>query len=115
MQVRNSVKNSKLNLISSKYTLEATKNQLYKEIQQAHADATAAFKKYIASEKSLTATEESFRYSQQKFDVGLVNIVDFNLAKNQFLRVQSDMLQSKYEYIFKSNILQFYRGKPISY
>ena len=115
MQVRNSVKNSKLNLISSKYTLDATKNQLYKEIQQAHADAIAAFKKYIASEKSLAATEESFRYTQQKFDVGLVNIVDFNLAKNQFLRVQSDMLQSKYEYIFKSNILQFYRGKPISY
>ena len=115
MQIRNSVKNSKLNLLGSKYTLDATRNQLFKEIQQAHADATAALKKYIASEKSVEATRESFRYTQQKFDVGLVNIVDFNLAKNQLLRVESDLLQAKYEYIFKSNILQFYRGKPIRY
>ncbi|MCF8370852.1 MAG: TolC family protein [Bacteroidales bacterium] len=113
LQVMTGVKNSKLNVLSNQYTLESTKNQLYKEIQQAHADAVAALKKYKASEKSLAASQESFRYTQQKFDVGLVTTVDFNLAKTQLARVQSDLLQAKYEYLFKSNVLQFYRGKPI--
>lgn len=113
LQVLTGVRNSKLNVLSNQYTLESTKNQLYKEIQQAHADAVAALKKYKASEKSLAASQESFRYTQQKFDVGLVTTVDFNLAKTQLARVQSDLLQAKYEYLFKSNVLQFYRGKPI--
>lgn len=113
LQVLTGVKNSKLNVMSSQYTLEATKKQLYKDIQQAHADAVAALKKYKASEKSLEATQESFRYTQQKFDVGLVTSVDYNLAKTQLTKVQSDLLQAKYEYLFKSNVLQFYRGLPI--
>ena len=114
-QSRTSVKNSQLNVLNMKYNLDLAKNQLYKEIQQAHADAIAAFKKYKASKKSLQASEEAFRYTQQKFDLGLLNSVDYNLAKNNLTKVQSDVLQAKYEFMFKSNILQFYRGIPMSY
>jgi len=78
-------------------------------------DAIAALKKYKASKKSLQASEEAFRYTQQKFDLGLLNSVDYNLAKNHLTKVQSDVLQAKYEFMFKSNILQFYRGTPMSY
>jgi outer membrane protein len=56
---------------------------------------------------------ESFKYTQEKYQVGLVNTVDFNVAKNQLSRTQSDLLQAKYDYIFKTNILNFYRGEPI--
>ncbi len=114
-QARTSVKNSQLNVLNMKYSYDLAKNQLYKEIQQAHADAIAALKKYKASNKSLQASEEAFRYTQQKFDLGLLNSVDYNLAKNNLTKVQSDVLQAKYEFMFKSNILQFYRGVPMSY
>ena len=114
MRTNTNVKNSKLTVLNNQFLLESAKNQLYKEIQQAHADAVASLKKYKASEKTLEATQESFRYTQQKFDVGLVTSVDYNLAKNQLTKVQSDLLQAKYEYLFKSNVLQYYRGKQIS-
>ena len=113
LQIRTGVKNSKINVLNNQLILESSKNELYKEIQQAHADAVAALKKYKASEKSLEATQESFRYTQQKFDVGMVTSVDYNLAKTQLTKVQSDLLQAKYEYLFKSNVLQYYRGLPI--
>jgi outer membrane protein len=109
-----SISNAKLAIANSKLTLENTKNILYKDIQQAYADALAALNKYNASEKSLTAQKESFKYTQQKFEVGLVNTVDFNTAKNTLARTESDLLQAKYDYLFRINILNFYRGMPIT-
>ncbi len=113
LQIRNGISNSRINMENYKLELSNTKNILFKEIQQAYADALAALKKYKASEKALIATQESFKYSKEKFEVGLVNTVDFNIAKTQLVKTQSDLLQAKYDFIFKTNILNFYRGEPI--
>jgi len=112
-QTRTSISNAKISLLNSEYSLQLEKNRLYKDIQQAYADALAALKKYHSSKKAVSSWEESFRYTQQKFDVGLVNSVDYNLAKNNMMKAKSDLLQAKYEFIFKSKILDFYRGQPI--
>jgi outer membrane protein len=93
--------------------LENRKKILYKEIQQAYADAVAAFKNFTASEKAVAFMEESFMYTKEKYDVGLVNAVDFNIAQNQLTITRSDLLKAKYDYIFKINILNFYRGKEL--
>jgi len=113
-QVNKNISNSKLNIENNKYALEGAKKQLYKNIQQAYADASASLKKYAASQKAVTSMEESFRYTEQKFNVGLVTPVDYNASKNQLLKAQSDLAQSKYEYIFKTKVLDFYRGIPLS-
>jgi outer membrane protein len=113
-QVNRNVSNSVLGVESSRYALESTKKQLYKDIQQAFADASAAMKKYAASMKAVTSTEESFRYTEQKFNVGMVTPVDYNAAKTQLLNAQSDMSQAKYEFIFKTKVLDFYRGVPLN-
>ena len=87
---------------------------LYKNIQQAFADAVAARKKHLATEEALISMEESFKYTEQKFEVGLVNTVDYNIEKTRLTTTQSDLLQAKYDYIFKMKILDFYRGIPIT-
>jgi len=112
-QVNNSISNTKLSVLNAKYNLQNSKNQLYREIQQAYADALASLKKYKATENAVSSMEESFRYTQQRFNVGLVNSVEYNIAKNQLAKAQSDLIQAKYEYIFKINVLNFYMGKPI--
>jgi outer membrane protein len=113
-QVNKNISNSRLSIQSSQYTLEGTKKQLYKNIQQAYADAIAALKKYNAGMKVITSTEESFRYTEQKFNVGMVTPVDYNAAKTQLLNAESDLAQAKYEYIFKTKVLDFYKGIPIN-
>jgi len=113
-QVNKNISNSKINIENNRYVLDETKKQLYKNIQQAYADASAALKKFAASQKAVTAMEESFRYSEQRFEVGLVTPVDYNASKNQLLKAQSDLLQTKYEYVFKTKVLDFYRGIPFS-
>ncbi len=113
-QTNTAISNSKLSVLNSRYQLQYTKNLLYKEIQQSYADAVAALKKYRATEKAVSSMEESFRYTEQKFNVGLVNSVDYNTSKNQLTRTQSDLLQAKYEFIFKTKVLEFYRGNPLT-
>jgi outer membrane protein len=113
-QVNKNISNSKLDVESSEYNVEGAKKQLYKSIQQAYTDAVAAHKKYNVSIKAVASTEESFRYTEQKFNVGMVTPVDYNAAKTQLLNAQSDMSQAKYEYLFKTKVLDFYKGIPLS-
>ena len=113
-QVNKNISNSKLNVETSKYNLEGTQKQLYKNIQQAYTDAVAALKKFNVSLKAIASTEESFRYTEQKFNVGMVTPVDYNAAKTLLLKAQSDMTQAKYEFIFKTKVLDFYKGIPLT-
>ncbi|MGM0498286.1 MAG: TolC family protein [Bacteroidota bacterium] len=108
-----SVDNARVDKLSAEYSLESTKNELYKDIQSARSDALSAWKKYAAAKKTVESMEMSFKYTKQKFEVGLVNSVEYNTAKNNLTEAKSDLLQAKYEYIFKTRILDFYQGNPL--
>jgi outer membrane protein len=97
----------------ARLNFENKKNTLFKEIQQASADATAALKKYQATTKSLSALQESYRYTEQKFGLGMVTTLDYTTAKTRLAKSETDLLQAKYEFIFKTKILDFYKGNPI--
>lgn len=113
LSARSRVSTARIGLMNAQLALESERNALYKEIQQAYADAIAAEKKLQASLKSKAASEESFRYTQNKFNVGLVTALDFTTAKNKLAQAETDLLQAKYELIFKTKILEFYKGLPL--
>ncbi|MDX9904469.1 MAG: TolC family protein [Bacteroidales bacterium] len=113
-QVNTGIRNSKLGIENSQYALENTKKELYKSIQQAFTDANGALKKYNASQKAVASMEEAFRYAEQKLDVGLVTAVEYTQSKTQLLSAQSEMAQAKYEFVFKTKVLDFYRGIPLT-
>ena len=112
-QTNTNISKAKIAIQSAEYTLQTAKNTLYKSIQQAYADATAALNKYKSSQKSVAALKESYKYAEQKFEVGLVNTTDYNDAKNKLAEAESNLLQAKYEYVFRLKVLDFYMGKPI--
>lgn len=113
LSARSRVSTARIGLMNAQLALESERNALYKDIQQAYADAIAAEKKLQASLKSKTASEESFRYTQNKFNIGLVTALDFTTAKNKLAQAETDLLQAKYELIFKTKILEFYKGLPL--
>ncbi len=113
-QVNTNVANARIMLRNADLELQSRKLELYASIQQAYADAVAALKKFNASQQALVSMEESFKYTEKKFEVGLVNTVDYNISKNQLTATQSDLLQAKYDFIFRIKILNFYKGEPIT-
>ena len=115
MAARNGLQQARLNKINTELQLEDTKNQLYASIQQAFNDAQAAYRTYLAADESVKASQESFNYAQERFDVGMINAVDHSTIRNNLARVKSDKLRAKYDYIFRSKVLDFYRGKPLTF
>jgi len=112
-QASSSVKRAKLNALNAEYSLETNKNQLRKKIEQAYADAQGAMKSYVAAQKSTLAFKESFTYTEQKFLVGVTNSIEYNTAKNNLFKAESESLKSKYNFIFKKMILDFYAGNTL--
>ncbi len=107
------VQRSKLNLENVKYNDQLTKNQVYKSIVQAHADANAALKRYGATEKATIANKEAFVYAQKRYDVGMLSSIEFLNVRNNNSQAESDFLQAKYDLIFRIKVLDFYMGKPL--
>ncbi len=113
-QARTNISRTKIGLENARLQRQLIRDQLYKTIEQAHQDANAALKRYMATEKNVEALEESFRYTEERFNVGMANIIEYNDAKNRLATAQSELLQSKYEYVFRKQILNFYIGNPIT-
>lgn len=107
------IQKSKIALNDAQYQFDLTKQVLYKEIQQAYADAMAALQNYNSAEEAVKSNKEAFSYTEKKFNVGLVNSLEYNQAKNDLTKAQSDLLRAKYQYIFQVKILDFYRGVTI--
>jgi len=113
-QVNTNIANARIMQENAQLELQSQKLTLYANIQQAYADALAALKKFNATRQALVSMEESFKYTETRFEVGLVNTVDYNISKNQLTSTQSDLLQAKYDFIFRTKILNFYKGEPIT-
>lgn len=114
LQTYTAVTRAKINRENSLLALQLEKNNLRQKIQQAYNDANASLKKYQASKKAVDAMEESFKYMEQKYNVGAVTTTEYNDSKNKLTKAKSDLLQSKYDYVFKLKVLDFYQGKPIT-
>lgn len=110
---RNRVRTARLQQINLSLQLDNTKKMLYKEIQQAWYNALAAESKYNSSEVAVKANEESFRLMSEKFNNGKATFIEYNEAKLNLTRALSDKLQAKYDYLFRTKILDFYKGQII--
>jgi len=114
LQTYTSVSRAKISRENAALNLQLQKDNLRKTIQQSFNDASSSLKKYQASQKAVNAMEESFKYTDQKYIVGVVTATDYNDAKNKLTKAKSDLLQAKYDYVFKLKVLDFYQGKPIT-
>jgi outer membrane protein len=111
---RASVNRAKVNYAIAETSLEREKQKVRQDIEKAYADATAAFKKYKSTEKGMKSLQEAYDYAQKRFDVGMINAVDYNIAKTNLFRAQSDLVRAKFDYIFRIKILDFYQGKSLT-
>jgi outer membrane protein len=113
-QTKVQVDNAKIQVLNTQLELEGTKKVLRQEIETAQTTALTSFNRFKSTEKAVVSMREAFRYSEEKFNVGLVNAVEYNTAKTNMVKSSSDLLRAKYEFIFRSKILDFYRGIPIT-
>lgn len=110
---RNNVQRSKINIERSKLIKEQEMLDLELNVYTAFTDVKGALNAYEAALSTLESREEAFRYAKERFDVGMMNAFEYNQAFTLFANAQSDVLNAKYDYIFRVKILEFYFGIPI--
>src|SRR5690606_3565999 len=110
---RNNLERSKINLEKNRLALEQTELDLERNIYTAYSDAKGAMETYLATKEMLKAREEAFRYTKERFENGMATAFDYNQSQTLLVNTQSDLLRTKYDYLFRTRILEFYFGIPI--
>jgi outer membrane protein len=112
-RTKNRVALAKVNLKAAEVDRENTELQLRQNIEQAYANMTASFNRYKAYLDQYTNYQESFRAYEIRFNAGTINSVEYLTAKNNFDRATINLTQVRYEYIFRTKILDYYQGKLV--
>jgi outer membrane protein len=110
-ETRNAIRKAKLSQANFQLELKDEKRKLFNEIQKAWFNADAAKSKYKSAQVTVASNEEAFRVMNQKFTQGQATSLQFNEAKLNLMKAQSEALQAKYEYVFMAKILDFYNGE----
>lgn len=111
--VKNNVERSKISMERSKIAYSQQELDLERNVYTAFTDANGALNSYEAATSALQARTEAYNYAKEKFAVGLMNAFDLNQAQTLFVNAQSEVLRTKYDYIFRVKVVEFYFGIPI--
>ena len=113
LATRNRVRNARVQQNILNWQLEDSKKALYKEIQQAYYNAVSAESQYQSSRTADQAAEASFVLMKEKYSNGKANATEYNEARTAWMKAVSDRIQAKYDYLFRTKILDFYKGEPL--
>ncbi|MEM6767682.1 MAG: TolC family protein [Bacteroidota bacterium] len=112
---RASVQRSQISMQRARNNMDIQRQQLRQTIERAHLDAVSAFAAYNQGIKQLDQLQLALDNTKKQYEVGTANATDFLVASNNLIRAQNDVIRFKYDYIFKSKILDFYQDKPIGF
>ena len=108
MQTKYRVEQTKLSIENQELAINTAKKQLKKEIQQAYYSALAAEQKYKAAEETYQSAQIAYDFSRESFNAGRATLLELNESKNRLFQSESEMLQAKYEYLYRVEVLNFY-------
>ena len=112
---RNNVRSAQLNYKGQQIQLENVKKNLYKEIQQAYYNAVTAQARYAGSRESAQSAKEHYELTEEKYRVGKAGIADYNDARNNWLRAESEHIQARFQCLYQTKLLDFYRGRDLDF
>jgi outer membrane protein len=111
LSARNNVKTAKLNYENAKVLSNASRNQLQQLVEQAWQNLRSAFGQYKGYLDQVHAYGESFRTAEIRFNAGVITSVDYVIAKNNYDRANTNLSAARYNYIFRTKILEYYQGR----
>ena len=114
-QTRNNIRSARIDYENQQLTLDNTKKTLYQEIQKVYYNALNAQSKEEASLQAMESTKDAFELMQAKYETGKATITEFNESKNTYLKSESDLVQARYENLYQSALIDFYRGKDLNF
>ena len=113
--IRNNVRTAQITLKNREIQLESVKKSLYKEIQQAYYNAVTAQARYAGSRESAESARQHYELTEEKYKVGKAGVADYNDARNSWLRAESEHIQARFQCLYQTKLLDFYRGRDLEF
>lgn len=114
LTTRTTIKNAKIQYEGAQMSKKQVTDQLKTDIYSAYTDAKSAYSTYISAKKNVEALSQTFDYIEKRFNLGAANTLEYSTAKTNLNNAQIQLVNAKYDYIFKLKVLEFYQGKPIT-
>jgi outer membrane protein len=111
--VQTNIDIAKLELESAKVTYRQIQEELRQRIFSASLEYKAAYRRYVAARSGVEALKEEFRFADKQLSLGLINAIALGEVRSRFNAAQSELLQSRYDCLFKLKILHHYQGAPL--
>lgn len=107
------IKRAELTRADKELSVQQTKVQLEQEVRKAYLDVTRAKANYEATQKAVEASQLAFDWNELRFNQGVVGMSEYLDARNRLMQAESNFVRSKYDWIFKRKIIDFYMGVPL--
>ena len=112
---RSSVRRAKITYQNTLTSEQLAKNNLNKVIFQATTDLKAAESRYSSTQNAFDAQKDAFYVVEQRYNVGLVNSLDYSTAQTNRNKAEIDFIQAKYDLLFRAKVIDYYLGKQITF
>ena len=109
------VQGAKIQKLQSELQVDNTLLSIRQNIDQAFIAMFNAAKSYTATLAQVEALEKSFIAAEARYNAGASNFVDYNLAQTRLDQSAANLIQAKYNYVFRVKILDFYQNKPLDF
>jgi len=113
-QTSSSIKRANIAALDAKLALDQAKQTVEQNVMRSYTDAQASLANYQAAIKSQEASQRAFDAVELRYERGTANQVEYNDARTTLDNALASMIRSRYEYVFKLKILDFYLGQPIN-
>ncbi len=107
--------NAKISLENARINALSQRNVVRQNIEQAFLDAKSNAKSYTATQRQVISLQEAFKNTEARYQAGAIDAVDYNQAQNDLNGAESDLVRTKYNYVFSLKVLDFYQGKPLDF
>lgn len=112
--VRSNIRDAQFAARRQQLALLDAEQSLRKEIEQAGYNVEAAGAKYRSAQAALASAETAFGYEEERAKAGRSTTFDFNDAKTRMERAAAELVQAKFELVFRRKILDYYQGAPLT-
>ncbi|MEY3060424.1 MAG: hypothetical protein RL000_1776 [Bacteroidota bacterium] len=112
-QAKSNVKRAMLDVKRSDLNIERDKLQLKQDVYTAYFSASGAFQTFVAREKAMTTAQRSFDLASKRYELGVMQTIEWLTNQNNLTRAKIDKALAQYEYIFRMKVLEFYKGQGL--
>jgi len=113
-KAKTEVARAKISQLEAKLDIDKRMTDLSQMVEGWYIDTRSAQSKFISAQSQLQSAKLSDELTNEKFDLGYVNVVELMTAHNSYVEARHTLLQSKYMAMLGQKMIDFYRTAEVS-